>query len=288
MKLATYRHNGDARIGKVVDDAVIDIHAAAKNLPRTMLELLQAGERALAIIDRLLPGAGPTLALKDVSLAAPVPNPSKYLAIGLNYRDHLEEHLRRGGKPPTTQIWFNKQVSCITGPFDPIEMPNVSTCLDYELELGVVIGRRCKHVRAENARAVIAGYVVVNDVSVRDWQLRSPTWTMGKSFDTHGPTGPWLLTDDDITDPHNLAMRLTVNGELRQSTSTSTMLANTYEQIEHLSTVMTLEPGDILATGTPAGVGIGFEPPLYLKVGDIVRAEIETIGHIENTVVACA
>jgi 2-keto-4-pentenoate hydratase/2-oxohepta-3-ene-1,7-dioic acid hydratase in catechol pathway len=154
--------------------------------------------------------------------------------------------------------------------------------LDYEAELGVVIGRKCRHVTVAHARAVIAGYFVCNDVTVRDWQQRTPTYTLGKSFDTHGPIGPWLTTDDEIKDPLALEMVLTVNGEERQRSSTGDMIYNIYDQIAYLSTVMTLEPGDILATGTPAGVGIATGQ--FLKPGDVVRVEIEGLGAIENTV----
>jgi len=154
------------------------------------------------------------------------------------------------------------------------------------VELGVVIGQRCRHVTREQARSVIAGYTVCNDFTLRDWQLRSPTMTIGKSFDTTGPCGPWLVTGDEIADPHDLPMRLLVNGELRQSESTSGMVNDIYDQIAYLSTVMTLEPGDLIATGTPSGVGIAMSPQVFLKVGDVVRAEIDGIGFIENQVIA--
>jgi 2-keto-4-pentenoate hydratase/2-oxohepta-3-ene-1,7-dioic acid hydratase in catechol pathway len=150
----------------------------------------------------------------------------------------------------------------------------------------VVIGKRCRHVRAAQAREVIAGYFVANDVTARDWQFASPTWTLGKSFDTHGPIGPWIVTADEIADPHALPMRLYVNGELRQSASTGLMIHNIYEQIAHLTTVMTLEVGDLIATGTCSGVGVARTPPSFLKIGDVVRVEIERLGHIENQVIA--
>jgi 2-keto-4-pentenoate hydratase/2-oxohepta-3-ene-1,7-dioic acid hydratase in catechol pathway len=202
----------------------------------------------------------------------------------MNYKAHAEEARAAGIPTPTSQLWFNKQVSCLNGPYDPIEFPAVVEKLDYEIELGVVIGKRCRRVRAGDARSVIAGYLVVNDVSARDWQHRSPTFTLGKSFDTHGPVGPWLTTDDEIADPMALEMVLTVNGEERQRMMTSGMIYNIGDQIEYLSTVMTLEPGDILATGTPPGVGMA--TGRLLRPGDVVRAEIQGLGFIENTVVA--
>jgi 2-keto-4-pentenoate hydratase/2-oxohepta-3-ene-1,7-dioic acid hydratase in catechol pathway len=226
-------------------------------------------------------GAG--FALGDVTLNAPIDDPQKFLAIGMNYQAHADEAAAAGIPIPANQLWFNKQVSCITGPFDPIDLPKVSDKLDYEAELGVVIGQKCRHVSVAGARAVIAGYFVCNVVTVRDWQQRTPTYTLGKSFDTHGPIGPWLTTDDEIADPHALEMVLTVNGEERQRSSTGDMIYNIYDQIAYLSTVMTLEPGDILATGTPAGVGIA--KGQFLKAGDVVRVEIEGLGAIENTVI---
>jgi len=165
-------------------------------------------------------------------------------------------------------------------------MPRVSDKLDYEAELGVVIGTRCRHVPAAQARDVIAGYLVCNDVSVRDWQRRSATMTLGKSFNTTGPIGPWIVTDDEVPDPLALTLRMRVNGEVRQEARTGEMIYSIYEQIAYLSTVMTLEPGDILATGTPSGVGAAMDPPSFLKVGDVMRVEIDGIGHIENRVIA--
>jgi len=202
----------------------------------------------------------------------------------MNYQAHADEAAAAGIPIPTSQLWFNKQVSCIAGPFDAIELPKVSDKLDYEAELAVVIGKKCRHVKAAEARSVIAGYMVCNDVSVRDWQHRSPTFTLGKSFDTHGPIGPWLTLDDEVENPQALEMVLTVNGEERQRASTDDMIYNIAAQIEYLSTVMTLEPGDILVTGTPAGVGIA--SGRFLKAGDVVRIEITGLGAIENTVVA--
>jgi 2-keto-4-pentenoate hydratase/2-oxohepta-3-ene-1,7-dioic acid hydratase in catechol pathway len=186
---------------------------------------------------------------------------------------------------PDSQVWFNKQVSCIAGPFDHVHLPRASDKLDYEAELGVVIGRRCRHVSAADAPSVIAGYLVCNDVTVRDWQMRSPTMVLGKSFNTHGPLGPWLVTADEVRDPHGLRMRMLVNGEIRQDVRTDEMIYNIWDQIAYLSTVMTLEPGDVLATGTPSGVGGAMEPPKYLVAGDVMRVEIDGVGHIENTVV---
>ena len=286
MKLVTFHYQGRTSIGKVVGTQVVDLPGSDPSLPATMLELLQAGAEALRRADALSIETAVTWPLADVQLEAPVPNPSKFLAIGMNYRKHVEEAIAAGFKVPDSQVWFNKQVSCVHPPFAALQMPRASTQLDYEAELGVVIGRRCRHVSVEQAPSVVAGYVVCNDVSVRDWQMRSPTMTLGKSFNTHGPFGPWLITRDEVPDPHVLRMRMLLNGKVRQDVSTAEMIYNVWEQIAYLSTVMTLEPGDVLATGTPSGVGVAMKPPSFVQVGDVMRVEIDGIGHIENTVVA--
>lgn len=285
MKLITFSVRGVRSIGKIVGQTVVDLPTSDPTLPRTMLELLQAGPRAMERALSIKAEDSATYPLGDVRLEAPVPNPSKFLAIGMNYRKHVEEARAAGIQVSERQVWFNKQVSCVNGPFDPVELPIASDKLDYEAELGVVIGRRCRHVSKEDARSVVAGYVICNDVSVRDFQMHSPTMTMGKSFNTHGPFGPWIVTDDEISDPLALEMRMLVNGQLRQQTNTSEMIHNIWDQIAYLSTVMTLEPGDILATGTPSGVGVAMKPPSFLRVGDVMRVEIDGIGHIENVVV---
>jgi 2-keto-4-pentenoate hydratase/2-oxohepta-3-ene-1,7-dioic acid hydratase in catechol pathway len=285
MKLATYSRASATSIGRVEADHVVELAGVLPDGVHTMLDVLRAGPALLDDLENVATGSLPTVPLASVHLEAPVLHPSKFLAIGLNYRDHLQEVLRRGGKAPESQLWFNKQVSCITGPYDPIHRPRVSDRLDYEGELGVVIGTRCRHVTPEQALKMIAGYVVMNDVTARDWQRKSPTWTLGKSFDTHGPMGPWLVTAREIADPQDLRLSLRVNGEIRQQLSTADMIYPVTEQISYLSTVMTLEPGDLLATGTGSGAGWGMEPPRFLVAGDVVRVEIEGIGYIENRVI---
>ncbi len=282
MKLVTFSVRGNTCIGKVVGSQVVDLHASDPSLPRTMLELLQAGPPAMERAGAVNVERAVTWPLADVRLEATVPNPSKFLAIGMNYKKHVQEALEAGIKVPDSQVWFNKQVSCVNGPFDPVHLPHVSDKVDYEAELGVVIGRRCRHVSVADAPSVVAGYLVINDVTVRDWQMRSPTMTLGKSFNTHGPMGPWLVTPDEVPDPHALRMRMLVNGEVRQEVSTGEMIFNIWDQIAYLSTVMTLEPGDVIATGTPSGVGAAMKPPQFRRVGDVMRVEIENIGHIEN------
>jgi 2-keto-4-pentenoate hydratase/2-oxohepta-3-ene-1,7-dioic acid hydratase in catechol pathway len=203
----------------------------------------------------------------------------------MSFHSHVQHVRAKGGDLPAHQIWFNKQVTCISGPYDPIHLPSVARELDYEGELAIVIGRRARHVRKRDAASVIAGFMVCNDVSVRDWQRRSPTAMLGKSFDTHGPTGPWLTTADAVPNSGSLRIRTWVDGELRQEGSTSELIYSFGEMLEELSTVFTLEPGDILATGTPVGSGSSFSPPRYLAAGQSVRVEIEGLGHIENRVI---
>lgn len=221
--------------------------------------------------------------LESVRLLAPV-QPRKFLGVGLNYADHIAES---GMEAPEFPVFFNKQSTCVVGPGADVHMPRVSSLLDYEGELAIVIGTRCRHVRKDRAHEVIAGYTIANDLSVRDWQLRSPTMTMGKSFDTHGPLGPWIVTADELGDPHALGIRTYVNDELRQDGSTSEMIYDCFDQVSHLSEAFTLAPGDVIATGTPAGTGAMRQPfpGGLLKVGDTVRVEIDRIGALENTVV---
>lgn len=216
---------------------------------------------------------------------APVPRPPKFLAIGFNYTAHLEETRT---PRPTRQVWFNKQQTCIVGPGEPIWIPTIAPDMnDYEGELGVVIGRRCKDVPNDKSAVleVIGGFTIVNDVSVRDWQEREPGMVVSKSFDTHGPIGPWIVTVDEIGDPLDLGLRTYVNEDLRQDGHTGDMLFDIYEQVSYLSSAFTLEVGDVLATGTPSGIAWR-RPGMYLKAGDTVRVEIDKIGTLHNPVIA--
>ncbi len=280
MKLCRFTEGGTTRLGKVEDDRVIDL--SVLEVPgNSMRVLLDSWAEHKAQAEGI---SSPAFPLADVRLEAPIDDPRKFLAIGMNYQKHADEAAAAGIPVPTSQLWFNKQVTCINGPFAAVDLPKVSDKLDYEAELAFVVGKRARHVSEADALGIIAGYLVCNDVSVRDWQARSPTFTLGKSFDTHGPIGPWITTTDEIADPHALDMRLYVNGELRQASSTGDMIYSIPQQIAYLSTVMTLEPGDVIATGTPAGVGIASNR--FLKVGDVMKVEIDGLGHIENTVVA--
>jgi 2-keto-4-pentenoate hydratase/2-oxohepta-3-ene-1,7-dioic acid hydratase in catechol pathway len=269
---------GMPALGVVEGDEVVDLSAAGVPA-EPAAALAEAGLNGL----EKLAAAAPRLALADVRLLTPA-RPRKYLAIALNYADHIAE---MGMEAPEVPVFFNKQVTCVVGPGAEVHMPKVSTFLDYEAELAIVIGKRCRHVPVESAHEVIAGYTCANDVSVRDWQGRAQTMTIGKSFDTHGPLGPWLVTPDEVGDPQDLRVRCLVNDEVRQDASTAEMVFDCFQQVSHLSEAFTLEPGDVIATGTPAGVGVGRQPirDNLLHVGDTVRVEIERVGELVNTVV---
>ncbi len=285
MRLLSFRAPDGVRPGVLRGergDRVVDLRTADPALPEGVRGILEAGPEALEAVARAAERADSDLPLDELPLAAPVPDPRKFLAIGRNYRDHI---LELGNALPEFPLFFNKQVTCVNGPYDPVHYPEAVEKLDYEGELGVVIGRRCRAVPRERALDVIAGYVVVNDVTSRDWQARAATMTLGKSFDTHGPFGPWLTTADEIDDPHDLRVTTRVNGSLRQDYSTGNMVFDLFEQIAVLSTVFTLEPGDVVSAGTSSGVGAAMDPPGFLSVGDVVRVEIEGLGWLENPIV---
>jgi len=282
MKLATFSQAGSTRIGVVRGDEIVDLSSAAPELPRDLIGFLAGGPGARQRAGEVASAGTARIPLADVKLESPILRPPKLLAVGLNYADHVAES---GAQTPKLPTIFNKQSTCVTGPYDPVHMPRVSSALDYEGELAFVIGKRCRHVPRSRAPEVIAGYLICDDVSVRDWQLRIPTWTMGKSFDTHGPLGPWLTTSDEVGDPHALSIRTLVNGEVRQSSNTKELIFDCYAIVEHLSTAFTLEIGDVISTGTPSGVGVAMKPPRMLVAGDVVRIEIEKLGFIQNEVV---
>jgi 2-keto-4-pentenoate hydratase/2-oxohepta-3-ene-1,7-dioic acid hydratase in catechol pathway len=280
MRFVRFEHDGREAVGVQIDDDVVDVRSADPSLPDDLVEMLtlDVHGRAAAAAE-----SATRIPLDAVRLLNPLPKPRIVFAIGLNYADHAAES---GQDIPDFPVVFNKQVNCVTGPFDPVHMPRDGLMLDYEVELAFVVGRRCRHVPEGRGLDYIGGYTVMNDVSVRDWQFRSPTWTLGKSFDTHGPLGPCVVTSDEIGDPHRLRVRTWVNGELRQDSNTSQLIFGCGRLLEILSTVCTLEPGDIVSTGTPAGIGMTMNPSGLLNVGDVVRCEVEAIGAIENEVVA--
>ena len=218
----------------------------------------------------------------DSRLGAPIGRPSKIICIGLNYRDHAEES---GMEPPAEPVVFFKSTTALTGPNDGLVIPRDSEKTDWEVELAVVIGKRASYVSEENATANIAGYILHNNYSERAWQLeRGGQWVKGKSADTFAPLGPWLATSDEIADPHNLRLWLKVNGQTKQDGNSKNLIFKIPFLISYLSNFMTLLPGDVISTGTPAGVGLGFKPPQYLKPGDVVELGIDGLGEQRQTV----
>ncbi|MEY2757513.1 MAG: hypothetical protein RIR33_1291 [Pseudomonadota bacterium] len=280
MRLCVFEATGGPRPGLVIGDEVADIHAAAPQLPLYPVDILAHEAFRMSGLEELARTA-PRIPLRSVRLMAPLRRPGKILGIGLNYRDHARE---TGREPPTTQMWFNKQSSALHPPFDPVLMPAVSTALDYEVELVVLIGRRGRHVPRERANEIIAGYMTGCDYSVRDWQRATQTMIMGKGFDTHAPVGPWVTTPDEAGDVADLSLKCWVNDELRQDGNTAEMIFDVPAQIEHLTKAFALEPGDLIFTGTPAGVGVASTPPNFLRVGDRVRVEVGRLGAIEAVI----
>jgi 2-keto-4-pentenoate hydratase/2-oxohepta-3-ene-1,7-dioic acid hydratase in catechol pathway len=282
MKLARFDTADGCGLGLIDGDEIIDLRSTSPHLSLNPVEILAAGEAGCGQVEAAARGAR-RLPLSSVRLLAPVARPGKILGIGLNYRDHAAE---TGREPPSVQMWFNKQATAVNDPFAPVHLPAVSSALDYEVELVVVIGRHGRHVPRERAHEIIGGYMCGCDYSVRDWQRATPTMIMGKGFDTHAPAGPWITTPDEAGDISSLRLRCLVNGEVRQDGSAGDMIFDIPAQIEHLSKSFTLEPGDLIFTGTPAGVGVAHTPPRFLKAGDSVRVEIDRLGAIEARIVA--
>lgn len=286
MKFVRFSKDGGAAVpGLLVGDKVVAIRSLIPDAPDDSRTIIAQWDR---IAPRLSGAAASPAAipLSQVVLQAPVPNPEKIMAIGLNYADHIAESAGAGVVTPKDQVWFAKMPSAINAPFGDVEHPKVTAKLDYEVELVAVIGKGGRHISRADAPAHVFGYAVGNDVSVRDWQLRTHQWVLGKSFDTHAVIGPAIVTADELGDPHVLGIRCLVNGALRQNSNTRHLVFNIWDQIAELSQAMTLKPGDILFTGTPGGVGMAMKPPAFLKPGDVVRCEIDGLGAIENRIVA--
>jgi 2-keto-4-pentenoate hydratase/2-oxohepta-3-ene-1,7-dioic acid hydratase in catechol pathway len=246
-----------------------------------MIDLISAKREGLKEIESAA-SRDDLIPLSSVKLLAPIPHPPEFIIVGGNYREHLAEAEVEFKEP----IFTNKQTSCVAGPYDDVVLPGASEQLDYEGELGLVIGQAGRNLSPVEAAAAIFGYVVINDLSVRDWQLKSPTHTLGKSFDTHGPFGPWIVTADEVPDPQKLVIETRVNGEVRQHGTTADMIFGCSAIVAYLSQVMTLQPGTVIATGTMAGVGLFHNPPAFLRVGDVVTVEISGIGRLSNRVIA--
>jgi 2-keto-4-pentenoate hydratase/2-oxohepta-3-ene-1,7-dioic acid hydratase in catechol pathway len=271
MKLARYKDGMAEHVGLIDNTQIfkLDGHNA-------MIDVIAQWDAIADDCTKALAGGGKDL--NEVQLLAPIARPGKIFAIGLNYADHIAES---GMETPKEQLWFTKAGTSINGPYDPILIPKVSQTVDYEAELVAIIGKTGKNISEQDAAAHVFGYCVGNDVTERFWQHRTPQWSLGKSFDTHAPIGPWITTADEIADPHNLNISCTVNGALRQNSNTRHLVFNIWQQISQLSQAMTLEPGDIIFTGTPGGVGAAMDPMMFLQDGDVVVTEIEHLGRLE-------
>ncbi|HEX3918912.1 MAG TPA: fumarylacetoacetate hydrolase family protein [Caulobacteraceae bacterium] len=280
MKLVTFSTDVAPELGAVEGERVISLSRAAPQLAHDMTDLIARWPQVQAEARRIAgDGAAEAFALGNVGLLAPIRRPGKIMAIGLNYADHVAE---TGQATPPHQIWFSKSPTSAHGPYADVEIPLAGQAVDYEAELVAVVGQGGRHISREAAPGAIFGFCVGNDVSERAWQMRTPQWVLGKSFDTHAPFGPWITTSDEAPDPHGRSIRCLVNGEQRQSSNTRHLIFDVWAQVEHLSKVMTLEPGDLIFTGTPGGVGVAMTPRTFLKAGDVVRVEIEGLGAIEN------
>lgn len=291
MKFLTFSHDGAEKIGLLTDEGILDFTAAKAGdaawagLPQTLLQLIDAGDDSLAMVQRLAEQMKPQymLPVSSVKLLAPIPRPRKNVfCIGKNYVDHVNE---MSGQLPKHPVVFSKPPTTVIGSGMEIDShPGVTEELDYEGELAIVIGKQAKSVKYEQAYDYVFGYTVLNDVTARDKQSLHGQWLLGKSFDTFCPMGPVVVHKSELQDPHNLEIRTRVNGEVRQSTNTSLMIFDIPKLIATITAGTTLEPGDIIATGTPSGVGKGFKPPRFLKPGDVVEVEIEGIGILRNRV----
>lgn len=288
MRLLRFATPDGPHLGALVGDespTVVDLSAVDATFGRDPTRLLAAGDAGRSAVETAVARAT-TAQQHDpdtVRLLPPLARPPRFLAIGFNYLGH---DAARGAKAPEFPLFFNKQTTCLIGPRDPILAPPTSTMLDYEGELVIVIGRRCRNVAAADAHRVVAGALVGNDISARDWQRRSPTVTLGKSFDGTAPLGPWITTSDEVDDLHDLRIRTWVNDELVQDGHTADMLTNCWEQVALLSAVFTLLPGDLISTGTPPGAAQQQDEPRWLRPGDRVRVSIDGLGTLDNPVVA--
>ena len=293
MKLITFSLKDDpniSRIGAVKNDKIIDFYSS--NLPNDMINFINLGDEGLKQASKIIDLGNTLYSFDEINIKAPISVPNKILAVGLNYKKHIDEakevtehHSENVELQEQFPNIFNKQNSSVNDPYGDVHRPNASDWLDYEGELGIIIGKECRHVTYENANNCIYGFTIVNDFSVRDWQFRGPphTLTMGKSWDTHCPFGPYIVTSDEIDDPHNLVLKTYVNDEERQNSNTSLMIYDCFTLIEYLSTAFTLMPGDLISTGTPEGVGLTTQD--WLKPGDNVKVEIDKLGFIQNNII---
>ncbi len=288
MRLVAFKHREETHIGVLNPQdgykSVIDLNSSDSSLPTDLVAFLEFGDRAKekALLISEKPYKAVIFPLEDVKFKAPITHPEKIMCVGLNYLDHAKEGGHEIPKYPTI---FAKYRNVVNGPYDPIVIPWVTDQVDWEGEFAFVIGKTGKYISIDDAFDYIAGYLAFNDVSARDYQLRVSQWTIGKTFDTFGPMGPALVTTDEIQDPGNLNIRTLVDGDVVQESNTQHLIFNVPYLVSFLSEVMTLKPGDVISTGTPAGVGHAREPRRYLRHGNVVRVEIEGIGALENPVI---
>jgi 2-keto-4-pentenoate hydratase/2-oxohepta-3-ene-1,7-dioic acid hydratase in catechol pathway len=282
LRFVTFELGTNIEPGVVVGGQIIGLRGAGFD---SVLSVIEGGADALDRVRRWVrrPISSELPEMAAIRLRAPIPRPPKIICIGLNYRDHAAETKMAIPEVPTV---FCKFSTAITGPGHPIVLPKNSVKPDYEAEFVVVIGKRGRHIRAEDWREYVFGYTMMNDVSARDFQMATSQWTMGKTFDTFAPIGPEIVTADEIADPHNLDISLTLNGEVMQQSNTGQLIFQVPRLIEFLSSVFTLEPGDLISTGTPAGVGFARKPPVWLRAGDEVTVRVAGLGELTNPVVA--
>ena len=280
MKLVNFLYKGEKNIGVLLDDGVCSFKSISDKYSMSMLEFIEQIDDLSPKVSEFINSNPEVIPLSEIEFLPVIERPGKVLAVGLNYKDHAKE---TGMDLPKVPMIFTKQSTSVLGHQGEIHKPKVSDAVDYEGEMAFVIGKKCRHVSKEDALDVIAGVTICNDVSVRDWQIASPTFTMGKSFDTHCPIGPYIVTMDEISDIHNLKIKTYVNDELRQDSCTDQLIFDCFDLIEHITKAFTLEPGDIIATGTSSGVGVVLGK--YLVPNDVVRIELENVGTLENKVV---
>ena len=280
MKLVNFLYKGEKNIGALLDDGVCSFKSISDKYSMSMLEFVEQMDDLSPKVSKFINSNPEVIPLSEIEFLPVIERPGKVLAVGLNYKDHAKE---TGMDLPKVPMIFTKQSTSVLGHQGEIHKPKVSDAVDYEGEMAFVIGKKCRHVSKEDALDVIAGVTICNDVSVRDWQIASPTFTMGKSFDTHCPIGPYIVTMDEISDIHNLKIKTYVNDELRQDSCTDQLIFDCFDLIEHITKAFTLEPGDIIATGTSSGVGVVLGK--YLVPNDVVRIELENVGTLENKVV---
>ncbi len=295
MKIGRFSRGNRTGVGLVQDSQVLPLQELAVREPDRFGPLATAGDAGVLWSSELLPlviaadsawrtapelWKGLTVPAGDMQWAPPVPAPEKIICIGLNYGDHAAES---GMALPKEPVFFSKFNNALTGAGGPVVLPSNSTQVDYEAEVAVIIGRTVRRLSPAEADSCIAGYTIVNDVSARDWQFRTGQWISGKTFDTFAPCGPWLVTPDEIPDPHNLSIRLTLNGKVMQDSSTANLIFRIPQLISYLSHIVTLRPGDLISTGTPPGVGFARKPPVFLAPGDVVEIAVSGIGVMKHT-----